>query len=80
MRFEITWQDGHKEEVEQSDCNSAEQFISCRFGSAGPRGATIVVVGAAKTEESAPKQKPVVEKQKAKVTKPASDGAVTREE
>lgn len=30
--FEVTWKSGKKETVEQSDCDTVEQFINCRFG------------------------------------------------
>lgn len=34
MKFEITWENGKKEVVEQNDCKTVEQFMNCRFGSA----------------------------------------------
>ncbi len=34
-KFKISWSDDSVEIVEQSDCETVEQFINCRFGSAG---------------------------------------------
>lgn len=31
-RFQIEWDDGKVEEVEQSDCHTLEQYLNCRFG------------------------------------------------
>ena len=31
-RFQIEWDDGKVEEVEQSDCHTLEQYMNCRFG------------------------------------------------
>ena len=37
MKFEITWENGKKEVVEQSDCKTVEQFMNCRFGSSATK-------------------------------------------
>ena len=31
-KFQIEWDDGKIEVVEQSDCNTLEQYLNCRFG------------------------------------------------
>jgi hypothetical protein len=68
MKFKITWENGRVEEIEQSDCNSVEQFVNCRFGSRGVGNASVVVAGAEKPEAKKP------------VKKDKGDGAIVREE
>lgn len=31
-KFVVEWTTGKKEEVEQSDCDTVEQYVNCRFG------------------------------------------------
>lgn len=31
-KFQVEWDDGKVEVVEQSDCNTLEQYLNCRFG------------------------------------------------
>lgn len=31
-KFQIEWDDGKVEVVEQSDCHTLEQYLNCRFG------------------------------------------------
>ena len=31
-KFQVEWSKDHVEIVEQSDCQTVEQFINCRFG------------------------------------------------
>lgn len=44
-KFKITWSEGVDEIVEQSDCDTVEQFENCRFGSA-KTAATVELVEA----------------------------------
>ena len=31
-KFQVEWDDGKVEVVEQSDCHTLEQYLNCRFG------------------------------------------------
>ena len=31
-KFQVEWDDGKVEVVEQSDCRTLEQYLNCRFG------------------------------------------------
>ena len=31
-KFQVEWDDGKVEVVEQSDCNTLDQYLNCRFG------------------------------------------------
>ena len=31
-KFQVEWDDGKVEVVEQSDCSTLEQYLNCRFG------------------------------------------------
>lgn len=48
-RFKITWDSGVETEYEQSDCNTVEQFINCRFG-AGAKPTAKVELAVEKAE------------------------------
>lgn len=42
-KFELTYADGSKEVVEQSDCTTVEQFINVKFGT-NRQGSTKVIL------------------------------------
>ena len=53
--FKLTWADGTVEEVNQSDRDTVEGYIDCRFGASyDPKKCKVELVGA----EEAPKAKP----------------------
>lgn len=43
-RFRITWPTGEVTEVEQSDCNTVEQYVNCRFGAGVEPAAKVELV------------------------------------
>jgi hypothetical protein len=43
-KFKIEWSKGKVEVVEQSDCQTVEQFINCRFGSNAKPAAKVTLV------------------------------------
>lgn len=55
-KFKITWPNGKSEKVEQSDCETVEQYINCRFGRGVKSDAKVTLIkpkssSSEKTEE-----------------------------
>lgn len=44
-RFKVTWDTGLVTEYEQSDCQTVEQFINCRFGAGVEVTAQVEIIG-----------------------------------
>lgn len=44
-KFQIEWDNGVVEIVEQSDCHSIEQYMNCRFGAGKEVPAKVVLLG-----------------------------------
>lgn len=62
-RFRITWLTGKVTEVEQSDCNTVEQFVNCRFGAGVEPTSKVELVEAkpvTEVAESKPKAKAAI--------------------
>ena len=58
-KFKIKWSTGKEEQVEQSDCETVEQYVNCRFGRGADLeafGVEVTVVGE-KEEPKAPATK-----------------------
>lgn len=54
--FQVEWDDGRVEVVEQSDCHTVQQYVNCRFGAGKEIPAKVVQLDAPKAEEK-PKTK-----------------------
>lgn len=58
MKFQVEFPSGKTEVVEQSDCDTVEQFINCRFGRNVKPQAKVTVFGAEPAAEEAKQAKP----------------------
>lgn len=59
MKFHVEYANGKLEVVEQSDCETVEQFINCKFGRGVVPEAKVTLVGAeAEAEPAVQEEKP----------------------
>ena len=54
-KFQVEWDDGKVEVVEQSDCHTLEQYLNCRFGAGKEIPAKVVQLDGIE-EQPAPKK------------------------
>lgn len=54
-KFQVEWDDGKVEVVEQSDCHTLEQYLNCRFGAGKEIPAKVVQLDSIE-EQPAPKK------------------------
>ena len=54
-KFQVEWDDGKVEVVEQSDCATLEQYLNCRFGAGKEIPAKVVQLDGI-AEQPAPKK------------------------
>ena len=54
-KFQVEWDDGKVEVVEQSDCHTLEQYLNCRFGAGKEIPAKVVQLDGVE-EQPAPKK------------------------
>ena len=54
-KFQVEWDDGKVEVVEQSDCATLEQYLNCRFGAGKEIPAKVVQLDGITVEKPAKK-------------------------
>ena len=54
-KFQVEWDDGKVEVVEQSDCSTLEQYLNCRFGAGKEVPAKVVQLDGIEAEKPAKK-------------------------
>ena len=54
-KFQVEWDDGKVEVVEQSDCSTLEQYLNCRFGAGKEIPAKVVQLDGIAAEKPAKK-------------------------
>lgn len=56
-KFQVEWDDGRVDVVEQSDCSTLSQFLNCRFGAGKMIPAKVVHLDAEVAQEPVEKPK-----------------------
>jgi hypothetical protein len=56
-KFQVEWDDGKVEVVEQSDCSTLEQYLNCRFGAGKEIPAKVVQLDGIESVKEEPKAK-----------------------